>query len=256
MIEVSANKKYFLGMPVAEFLRDYWQKQPLLIRQAFPDYQAPLSPEDLAGIACEEGVLARLVKHDRKKDLYSLETGPFKESIFPKLGKKDWTLLVQDVDKWDGDVANLLDAFAFLPSWRIDDIMVSYAVDGGSVGAHVDQYDVFLLQAQGSKANILALANAGGDFTNAMKAAKEFGVTKTMKVAGLLVFSCAPGDTLRKGDTVAQIIDPIANTTTPVLAEVNGVMYARTDDRYVLPNDDLANIAGSVPFRTGELLGA
>jgi len=75
-------------------------------------------------------------------------------------------------------------------------------------------------------------------------------------VAGLLVFAAAPGDTLRKGDTVAQIIDPIANTTTTVLAEVDGVMYARTNDRYVLPNDDLANIAGSVPFRTGDLLGA
>jgi len=75
-------------------------------------------------------------------------------------------------------------------------------------------------------------------------------------VAGLLVFARAPGDTLRRGDTVAQIIDPIANTTTPVLAEVDGVMYARTYDRYVLPNDDLANIAGSVPFRTGDLLGA
>ncbi len=75
-------------------------------------------------------------------------------------------------------------------------------------------------------------------------------------VAGLLVFTCAPGDTLRKGDTVAHIIDPIANTTTTVLAEVDGVMYARTNDRYVLPNDDLANIAGDVPFRTGDLLGA
>ncbi len=75
-------------------------------------------------------------------------------------------------------------------------------------------------------------------------------------VAGLLVFASAPGDSLRKGDTVAQIIDPIANITTPVLAEVDGILYARTDERYVLPNDDLANIAGSVPFRTGDLLGA
>ncbi len=75
-------------------------------------------------------------------------------------------------------------------------------------------------------------------------------------VAGMVVFNAAPGDTLRKGDAVAQIIDPIANTTTTVLAEVDGVLYARTDDRYALPNDDLANIAGSVPFRTGNLLGA
>ena len=151
MIEVTSSKKYFLGMPVAAFLRDYWQKKPLLIRQAFPDYQAPLSPEDLAGIACEQGVLARLVKHDRRKDHYSIETGPFKESIFPKLGKKDWTLLVQDMDKWDGDVRQLIAAFDFLPRWRVDDVMISFATPGGSVGPHIDQYDVFLLQAQGQR---------------------------------------------------------------------------------------------------------
>lgn len=151
MIEVTSSKKHFLGMPVAEFLRDYWQKKPLLIRQAFPDYHAPLSPEDLAGIACEEGVLARLIKHDRKKDHYSIETGPFEESIFPKLGKKDWTLLVQDMDKWDGDVRQLISAFDFLPRWRVDDVMISFAAPGGSVGPHVDQYDVFLLQAQGQR---------------------------------------------------------------------------------------------------------
>jgi 50S ribosomal protein L16 3-hydroxylase len=151
MIEVTASKKHFLGMPVAEFLRDYWQKKPLLIRQAFPDYQAPLAPEDLAGIACEEGVLARLVKHDRKKDHYSVESGPFKESIFPKLGKKDWTLLVQDMDKWDGDVRQLISAFDFLPRWRVDDVMISFASAGGSVGPHIDQYDVFLLQAYGQR---------------------------------------------------------------------------------------------------------
>ena len=95
MIEVSASKKYFLGMPAAQFLRDYWQKKPLLIRQAFPNYQAPLAPEDLAGLACEEGALARLVRYDRKKDHWSVASGPFPESDFPKLPKKDWTLLVQ-----------------------------------------------------------------------------------------------------------------------------------------------------------------
>jgi 50S ribosomal protein L16 3-hydroxylase len=151
MIEITANKKYFLGMPVAEFLRDYWQKKPLLIRQAFPDYQAPLAPEDLAGIACEQGVLARVIKHDRRKDHYSVKTGPFEESFFPKLPKKDWTLLVQDMDKWDADIGALLLQFDFLPRWRIDDVMISFAAPGGSVGPHVDQYDVFLLQGYGQR---------------------------------------------------------------------------------------------------------
>jgi 50S ribosomal protein L16 3-hydroxylase len=151
MIEVQASTQYFLGMPVAEFLRDYWQKKPLLIRQAFANFQAPLEPEDLAGIACEQGVLARVIMHDKKRDHYSLKTGPFKESFFPKLPKKDWTLLVQDMDKWDADVDALIEHFHFLPRWRIDDIMISFAAPGGSVGAHVDQYDVFLLQAQGQR---------------------------------------------------------------------------------------------------------
>lgn len=151
VIETHANARHFLGMPVADFLRDYWQKKPLLIRQAFPDYEAPLAPEDLAGLACEEAALSRLVTYDRKKDRWSLRTGPFAEEEFPKLGKRDWTLLVQDMDKWDMDVHALLDRFRFLPAWRVDDVMISFATPGGSVGPHIDQYDVFLLQAQGRR---------------------------------------------------------------------------------------------------------
>ncbi len=151
MIEVTATPKHFLGLPTADFLRDYWQKKPLLIRQAFPGYQAPLTPEDLAGLACEDAALSRLVTHKRKTDEYTVRTGPFAESVFPKLGKKDWTLLVQDMDKWDMDVRALLDRFRFLPAWRVDDVMISFAAPGGSVGPHVDQYDVFLLQAQGQR---------------------------------------------------------------------------------------------------------
>lgn len=151
MIETIASAEHFLGMPVAQFLRDYWQKQPLLIRQALPGYRAPLTPEDLAGLACEEAALSRLVRHDRERDAWEVRSGPFLESEFPKLGRKDWTLLVQDMDKWDLDIRGLLDRFRFLPAWRVDDVMVSYATPGGSVGPHVDQYDVFLLQAQGRR---------------------------------------------------------------------------------------------------------
>ena len=150
-IEVDATALPPLGMPADVFLRDYWQKRPLLIRNAFPGFVSPLSPEDLAGLACEEAALSRLVAHDRKRDGWMLRHGPFEEALFSQLGDHDWTLLVQDVDKWDMDVATLLPAFAFLPRWRIDDVMVSFAAPGGSVGAHVDQYDVFLLQAQGHR---------------------------------------------------------------------------------------------------------
>jgi 50S ribosomal protein L16 3-hydroxylase len=149
--EVHANAGELLGMPAAKFLRDYWQKRPLLIRNAFPDFVSPLSPEDLAGLACEEAALSRIVRHDRKKDRWTLRSGPFAEAEFPKLPRQDWTLLVQDVDKWDADVRALLERFDFLPRWRIDDVMISFAAPGGSVGAHVDQYDVFLLQGQGQR---------------------------------------------------------------------------------------------------------
>jgi 50S ribosomal protein L16 3-hydroxylase len=140
-----------LGMSPATFLRGYWQKQPLLIRNAFPGFVSPVQPEDLAGLACEDGVLARLIEHDRTSGVWRVRHGPFAETDFPALPDHDWTLLVQDMDKWDADIRALLAGFAFLPRWRIDDVMISFAASGGSVGAHIDQYDVFLLQAQGRR---------------------------------------------------------------------------------------------------------
>jgi len=148
-VEGSADRP--LGMPAADFLRDYWQKRPLLIHNAFPGFQSPLEPEDLAGLACEEGTLSRIVAHEPAADRWMVRQGPFPEEMFPGMPDHDWTLLVQDVDKWDADVAAILDRFDFLPRWRIDDVMVSFAAPGGSVGAHVDQYDVFLLQGLGRR---------------------------------------------------------------------------------------------------------
>ncbi|MCL7713600.1 cupin domain-containing protein [Stenotrophomonas mori] len=150
-IEVQARPGLMLGMSPQRFLRDYWQKRPLLIRGAFAGFQTPLMPEDLAGLACEEGALARIVSHDRGSDRWTLRTGPFQEEAFPGMPDHDWTLLVQDVDKWDPDVRALVAHFGFLPRWRMDDVMVSFAATGGGVGAHVDQYDVFLLQAHGQR---------------------------------------------------------------------------------------------------------
>ena len=151
MIETRATATHFLGMPPARFLREFWQKRPLLIRRADADFRDPLTPDDLAGLACEPAALARIVVHEARRDRWTLRTGPFAPAEFARLPRRDWTLLVQDVEKWDADVAALLPRFAFLPSWRIDDVMVSYAVDGGSVGAHVDHYDVFLLQGLGRR---------------------------------------------------------------------------------------------------------
>lgn len=150
-MEVTASPAQPLGMSASSFLRNYWQKRPLLIRQAFPGFKSPITPNDLAGLACEPYVLSRLVVHSPKRDHWSVESGPIAESRFGKLPRSHWTLLVQDVDKWDADVATLYQWVDFLPSWRLDDIMISYAVKGGSVGAHIDQYDVFLLQGMGRR---------------------------------------------------------------------------------------------------------
>ena len=150
-IEVRGSTRQPLGMSPTQFLRDYWQKRPLLIRQAFPDFVSPIEPDDLAGLACEESALSRLIVHDEKRDRWQVKTGPLSEADFAKTPDRNWTLLVQDVDKWDADVAGLLEHFTFLPSWRLDDIMISYAEPGGGVGPHVDQYDVFLLQAIGQR---------------------------------------------------------------------------------------------------------
>lgn len=131
------------------FLRDYWQKKPLLIRNAFPAFEPCISADELAGLACEEDVESRLIETDPATGDWSLEHGPFGEERFASLGNKPWTLLVQAVDHWVPEVTPLMQAFDFIPQWRRDDLMISYASDGGGVGPHYDNYDVFLLQAEG-----------------------------------------------------------------------------------------------------------
>ncbi|MFM9978194.1 MAG: JmjC domain-containing protein [Sphingomonadaceae bacterium] len=133
----------------AAFLRDYWQKKPLLIRQGWAEWRNPLAPDELAGLACEDGVESRLITQARAR--WEVEAGPIPEVRFGKLGKAPWTLLVQAVDHHVPAVAALLDAFRFIPNWRVDDVMVSYATDGGGVGPHFDQYDVFLVQGLGQR---------------------------------------------------------------------------------------------------------
>ncbi|HVF36232.1 MAG TPA: cupin domain-containing protein [Candidatus Saccharimonadia bacterium] len=150
-IEIDASGKPPLGMSPARFLRSYWQKRPLLVRGAFARFESPVSPDELAGLACEPVASSRLVVHDPRRDRYALEHGPFEEARFATLPKNGWSLLVQDCDKLLAEVDAILAHFRFVPDWRVDDVMISYATDGGSVGAHVDRYDVFLLQATGRR---------------------------------------------------------------------------------------------------------
>lgn len=137
------------GLSPAAFLAEYWQKKPLLIRKAIPNFNGLISPEELAGLACEEEVESRIIQYQDGQ--WHTENGPFEETDFTKLPDKDWTLLVQSVNHHLPEAAELLQQFNFIPYARLDDLMVSYAPRGGSVGAHMDSYDVFLLQGSGTR---------------------------------------------------------------------------------------------------------
>ncbi len=135
----------------ADFLDTYWQKTPLVVRDALPDFDSPLSPNELAGLACEDGVESRLVLKEGGDYPWQLKHGPFDPEDFLDLPETHWTVLVQEVDRLLPEVGALLDRFRFLPDWRIDDVMVSYAPTGGTVGPHIDNYDVFLIQGLGHR---------------------------------------------------------------------------------------------------------
>jgi 50S ribosomal protein L16 3-hydroxylase len=134
-----------------QFLEEYWQKKPLLMRAAIPGFTSPLTPDELAGLACEDEIESRVVLEKDGSRPWEARFGPFSEQDFASLPESHWTLLVQDVDKHVPEVSALLDSFRFIPDWRLDDIMISYAADQGSVGPHIDDYDVFLIQASGKR---------------------------------------------------------------------------------------------------------
>jgi len=137
------------GIDTDVFLSEYWQKKPLLIKNALPDFQDYLTPEELAGLSLEDEVESRLVFNSN--DTWSMKSGPFSERDFTFLPEHDWTLLVQSVDHWLPSVKELLQHVPFLPTWRLDDVMISYAARNGGVGPHFDYYDVFLVQGMGSR---------------------------------------------------------------------------------------------------------
>lgn len=170
-----AQRPLLGGISAAEFLRDYWQKKPLLIRQAMPEVIGMFEPQDLQELALEAGVTARLLlqqpaksssnsttdpissqtnshpkNHPKNHDQWTVKNSPLAAKDFKKLPTY-WTLLVQAVDHWSPELAALWHHFDFIPEWRRDDVMISYAPKGGSVGKHFDYYDVFLVQGYGAR---------------------------------------------------------------------------------------------------------
>lgn len=139
------------GITAEQFLSEYWQKKPLLVRNALPEIANILVPDDVMELALDENITARLIKQkDKDPNQWSVKSSPLIKGDFQKMPKL-WTLLIQAVDHYSFDLAELWKKFPFIPQWRRDDIMVSYAAKGGSVGQHFDFYDVFLVQGYGHR---------------------------------------------------------------------------------------------------------
>lgn len=140
---------YQLTIDKEKFLTEIWQKKPVIFRQAFKGFTDPIAADELAGLACEEEVAARVVVTQEQGNNWQVINGPFED--YDQYGEENWQLLVQAINHWYPDSQPLVEAFRFLPDWRFDDLMASFATPGGGVGPHIDQYDVFIIQGEGRR---------------------------------------------------------------------------------------------------------
>lgn len=156
VIDIEAATPLLGGLSPQRFMQRHWQKKPLLIRQAVPELNAPVTRAELFGLAAREDVESRLITHQPVGNKqahagWSLRHGPLPRRALPPLAQREWTLLVQGLDLHVPAARALLERFRFVPEARLDDLMISFATDGGGVGPHFDSYDVFLLQVQGRR---------------------------------------------------------------------------------------------------------
>jgi 50S ribosomal protein L16 3-hydroxylase len=182
-----------------DFFNHYWQKKPLLIKGAIPHFQSPLERDELASLALEEFAQSRLVltgdKIEKKED-YLVEHGPFLPDRFESLGTKNWNLLIQEVDHWSEEILHLRNYFSFIPHWRFDDVMASLGVSGGQVGAHLDWYDVFILQAEGTKQWLLEERPRSFEKFEGKHIIEDLEVKLLSDFSPKLEFNLEPGDVL------------------------------------------------------------
>ena len=149
-MKLSINRNILGDLSHQEFLDKYWQQKPFIIRQAFDGSPLDITPEELAGISCDTDAPSRIVIEHGESPWESL-FGPFDNETFAKLPESHWTLLVNDLERFLPELRDIIKKFTFIPDWRIDDLMLSYAVNQGSVGPHTDEYDVFLIQTSGKR---------------------------------------------------------------------------------------------------------
>ncbi|EGU32231.1 hypothetical protein VII00023_15076 [Vibrio ichthyoenteri ATCC 700023] len=140
---------FTLNFDITEFLATYWQKKPVVIKNAFKEFSDPITPEELAGLSLEEMIDSRFVSN--KDSQWTAQHGPFEESFFDNLPETHCQLIVQACNHWHPETAQLIEPFKQLPQWLFDDVMVCYSAPHGGVGPHIDQYDVFIVQGQGKR---------------------------------------------------------------------------------------------------------
>ncbi|WED29098.1 cupin domain-containing protein [Vibrio sp. DW001] len=150
---------YKLSFSLTEFLHQYWQKKPTIIKGGFKDFQDPISPEELAGLTMEEEIDSRFVSNLNNE--WIAEHGPFNEEKFEGLNESHWSFIFQAANHWHADAAKLVEPFKGMPNWLFDDLMVSYSVKDGGVGPHIDQYDVFIIQGMGTRHWRVGAKNVG-----------------------------------------------------------------------------------------------
>ena len=145
------NTLHWGDLTPEKFLNEYWQKKPLIIKGAFNNFQDTISADELAGLAMEQEIQSRIItkKFEDNQYKWQVNHGPFES--FDQFGESGWTLLVQAVNNFSPQSQSLLDNFKFVPNWRVDDVMVSFSTPDGGVGAHLDQYDVFIIQGMGKR---------------------------------------------------------------------------------------------------------
>ena len=219
-----------------QFLQQQWQKTPLFLPGFLQDYLDPLSGDELAGLACEESVESRLVRRHGERD-WRMEHGPFTEQLLQDLPAENWTLLVQAADLWEDQVGILKELFNFLPSWRVDDVMVSFATPGGGVGPHFDYYDVFLIQGAGQRT-----WQIGAYSTSGLKVDETSGLALLDEFKAEAEYQLNPGDVLYLPPGYAhwgEAITPSLCYSVGFRAPSVGEMLAGFTD-YLLPEADPA----------------
>ncbi|WP_294034635.1 cupin domain-containing protein [uncultured Moraxella sp.] len=247
------------GMSAETFLAEYWQKKPLLIKQGLPALAGMFEPEDVLGLALEDGVSARLISQDdTNPDQWSLKQSPLSEQDIDQAPTL-WTILVQNLEQWSPELGEMWSHFDFIPKWQQDDIMVSVAPQGGSVGAHYDEYDVFLAQGFGERRWLLGkmcdantpfvpdqpirLLDDMGEiiFDEVLEAGDVLYVPPGLSHHGIAQNDCLTFSFGFRRPNLVQIIDEVADVATnhSKLFRVLTLPQAKQDDAFELSHDSI-----------------